>query len=65
MLVKKTTKLILASVIILSVFSGCAEKVKYVYIKSKCPSLQTFQVKTHADKHFKLNYVVKDENGSR
>jgi len=65
MLAQKTAKLVLASVIILSVFSGCAEKVKYVYIKSKCPSLQTFRVKTHANKHFKLNYVVKDVNGSK
>jgi len=57
--------LILASVIILSAFSGCNEKIKYVYIKSKCPRMQTFQVETHADKHFKLNYVVKDKNETR
>jgi len=65
MLARKTVMLVLASAVILSVFSGCAEKVKYVYIKSKCPSLQTFQVKTHEDKHFDLHYTVKDANGTK
>ena len=56
--------LIFLSALTLLIFSGCAEKVKYVYIKTPCPKLQTFEVNTSKDKHFTIHYKVKELNGS-
>ena len=60
----KRGMLILASVLTLLIFSGCGEKVKYVYIKTKCPKLQVFEVNTSKDKHFTIHYKVKEVNES-
>ena len=60
----KKRMLILASVLILWSFSGCGEKVRYVYIKTECPKLQTFEVNTSKDKHFTIHYKVKEVNES-
>ena len=60
----KKGMLILASVLILWSFSGCGEKVRYVYIKTECPKLQTFEVNTSKDKHFTIHYKVKETNES-
>ena len=54
-------KLILLSVITLFLFSGCSEKVKYIYIKTPCPQLQTYEVNTTKDKHFTIHYNVKEK----
>jgi len=58
-------KLIFLSALILFLFSGCGEKVKYVYIKTPCPKLQTFEVNTSQDKHFTIHYKVKETNETR
>ena len=62
---KNTLMLILLLGATLFTFSGCGEKIKYVYIKTPCPSLQTFDVNTSKDKHFDLHYTVKDANGTK
>ena len=54
--------LIFLSAITILAFSGCGEKVKYVYIKAQCPKLQTFEVNTSKDKHFTIHYKVKETN---
>jgi len=56
--------LILVSALTLLIFSGCGEKVKYIYVKTQCPKLQTYEVNISKNKHFKLHYKVKetDEN---
>jgi TRAP-type mannitol/chloroaromatic compound transport system permease small subunit len=59
MIVKKSM-IVLA--LILLVFSGCGEKIKYIYIKTPCPKLQTYEVNTTPQKHFKINYTVKEIN---
>ena len=56
--------LILMSALTLMTFSGCGEKIKYVYIKTECPKLQTFEVNTSKDKHFTIHYKVKEVNES-
>ena len=56
--------LIFLSAITILAFSGCGEKVKYVYIKAQCPKLQTFEVNTSKDKHFTIHYKVKETNES-
>ena len=59
-------RLILLSVITLLLFSiqGCVKK-EYVYLKPKCPKLQTYEVNTSKDKHFTIHYFVKDTNASK
>jgi len=57
-------KLIFLSALTLFLFSGCNEKVKYVYIKTPCPKLQTFEVNTSKDRHFTIHYKVKEINES-
>ncbi len=57
----KAIKLILASALTLLTFNGCGEKVKYVYVKTQCPKLQTFEVNTNKDKHFTIKYKVKEK----
>ena len=43
-------------------FSGCSEKprvvVKTVYIKSKCPKLQTLEINANKLEPMRLNYEV-------
>ena len=56
--------LILVSALTLMTFSGCGEKVKYVYVKTECPKLQTFEVNTSKNKHFTIHYNVKEKNES-
>jgi len=56
--------LILVSALTLLTFSGCGEKVKYVYVKTECPKLQTFEVNTSKNKHFTIHYKVKETNES-
>jgi hypothetical protein len=60
---------ILLMVVILLLFSmffnGCSERVKYVYIKSPCPKLQTYDLNLTPDKHFTIHYTVKDKNGTQ
>ena len=56
--------LIFLSALIFITFSGCGEKVKYVYVKTECPKLQTFEVNTSKDKHFTIHYKVKEVNES-
>jgi hypothetical protein len=58
------TKLMLLSVLTLFIFSGCVKK-EYVYVKTPCPKLQTYEVNTSKDKHFTLHYYVKDVNESK
>ena len=60
----KTMMLIFLSALILLIFSGCGEKVKYVYVKTECPKLQTFEVNTSKTKHFTIKYRVKEKNES-
>ena len=60
----KAIKLILVPAFTLLVFSGCGEKVKYVYVKTECPKLQTFKVNTSKDNHFTIHYKVKEINES-
>ena len=62
----KTIKaiLILVSALTILIFSGCGEKIKYVYVKTKCPKLQTFEVNTSRNKHFRIKYKVKELNES-
>jgi len=60
----KRVILILVSALILMTFSGCGEKVKYVYVKTPCPKLQTFEVNASKDKHFTIHYRVKEVNES-
>jgi len=57
-------KLIFLSVLTLFLFSGCGEKIKYVYVKTQCPKLQTFEVNTSKDRHFTIHYIVKETNES-
>jgi len=42
------------------IFSGCATKTKYVYVKTPCPKLQTFELNQTVP-HFHLDYKVKDK----
>jgi TRAP-type mannitol/chloroaromatic compound transport system permease small subunit len=56
----KKSMIVLA--LILLIFNGCGEKIKYVYIKTPCPKLQTYEVNTTPQKHFKINYTVKEIN---
>jgi hypothetical protein len=58
-------KLILLSVITLFLFSGCSEKVKYIYIKTPCPQLQTYEVNVTKDKHFSIHYNIKETNETK
>ena len=60
----KTIKaiLIFLSVATLLIFNGCGEKIRYVYVKTKCPKLQTFEVNTSKTKHFTIHYKVKEIN---
>ena len=58
----KTMMLIFLSALILLVFSGCGERIKYVYIKPQCPKLQTFEVNTSKNKHFTIHYKVIERN---
>ena len=51
-------KLILASVFTLLAFNGCTPKT--IYIKSKCPQLQTWEVQGLDN----IEYEVYDENGT-
>ncbi len=60
----KAIKLILLPAFILLSFSGCGEKVKYIYVKTECPKLQTFEVNTSKDNHFTIHYKVKEINES-
>jgi len=61
----KAIKLILVPALTLLVFSGCGEKVKYVYVKTECPKLQTFEVNTSKTKHFTIKYRVKKINETK
>lgn len=61
----KAIKLILVPALTLLVFSGCGEKVKYVYVKTECPKLQTFEVNTSKTKHFTIKYRVKEINETK
>ena len=61
---RKKAILIFLSALTLTIFSGCGEKVKYVYIKTTCPKLQTFEVNESKDKHFTIHYKVKEINES-
>ena len=61
---RKKAILIFLSALTLTIFSGCAEKIKYVYVKTPCPKLQTFEVNTSKDKHFTIHYKVKETNES-
>ena len=58
----KTMMSILMLALILLIFSGCGERIKYVYIKPKCPKLQTFEVNTSKNKHFTIHYKVIERN---
>jgi len=60
----KTMILILMSALTLLTFSGCGEKIRYVYVKTQCPKLQTFEVNTSKTKHFTIHYKVKEVNES-
>ena len=60
----RKTILIFLSALTLLVFSGCGEKIKYIYVKTKCPKLQTFEVNTSKTKHFTIKYKVKEVNES-
>ena len=60
----KAKTLIFLSVLTLLVFSGCGERIKYVYVKTRCPKLQTFEVNTSKDRHFTIHYIVKEVNES-
>ena len=57
-------KLILLSVITLFIFSGCVKK-EYVYVKTPCPQLQTYEVNTTKDKHFTIHYYIKEKNENK
>jgi len=56
--------LIFPLVLIFTIFNGCNEKIKYVYIKTQCPKLQTFDVNVSKNNHFRLHYKVKEINES-
>lgn len=51
--------------LILLFLSGCAcketEKIKYVFVKSKCPALQTYEYNITKTKPITLHIKVKDE----
>jgi hypothetical protein len=49
----------------LLLFNGCSEKVKYVYIKSPCPKLQTYELNLTPEKHFTIHYTIKDANETK
>jgi len=57
-------KLILLSVITLFIFSGCVKK-EYVYVKTPCPELQTYEVNTSKDKHFTIHYYIKEKDENK
>jgi len=61
----KQTFLIYLLGTILLVFNGCSEKIKYVYIKTPCPKLQTYELNLSNPLHFKINYRIRDTNESR
>ncbi len=54
--------LIFLSVLTALIFSGCGEKIKYVYVKTSCPKLQIFEINTSKGKHFTIHYKVKETN---
>ena len=66
-------KILLLSVILTSLFlNGCAckEKIKYVYLKTNCPKLQTYDYNITKTKPLTLHIKVKngkenDRNSSR
>ena len=62
MLLKNAKILIALSVLTILSFNGCNEPprvvVKTVYVHTKCPKLQTYDVNTTKVKDFKLNYKV-------
>ena len=60
---QKATLIYLLALIALT-FSGCNEKIKYVYVKTECPKLQTFEVNASKNKHFTIHYKVKEVNES-
>ena len=60
----KQALLILPLVLTVFLFEGCGSKIKYVYIKTQCPKLETFEVNTSKNKHFTIHYKVKEINES-
>jgi hypothetical protein len=59
MIVKKSMVVLALTLL---VFNGCGKKIKYVYIKTPCPKLQTYEVNTTPEEHFKIHYTVKETN---
>ena len=51
---------LLVMVITALIFSGCATKTKYVYVKTPCPKLQTMDINKTIP-HFHLDYKIKDK----
>jgi len=60
----KQTVLILLLALTVFLFEGCAPKIKYIYVKTKCPKLETFEVNTSKNKHYTIHYTIKDINES-
>jgi len=62
MLLKNIAILIALSALTALLFSGCSSQprvvTKIVYIHTKCPKLQSYEVNTTKWKEFKLNYKV-------
>ena len=58
----KRIYLIFLTVLTASIFSGCAERVKYVYIKTPCPKLQTYEFNLSKPEHFTIHYTIRDKN---
>ena len=61
----KQILLVCLTVLTASIFNGCAERVKYVYIKTPCPKLQTYEFNLTPEKHFTIHYTIKDVNETR
>ena len=61
----KQIYLIFLTALTASIFSGCAERVKYVYIKSHCPTLQTYESNLSKPEHFTIHYKIKDGNETK
>jgi len=60
-------KTLLLSVILTSLFlNGCAckEKIKYVYLKTNCPKLQSYDYNITKTKPIILHIKVKNEEGN-
>ena len=58
--IKKITSLIMVITLLLFLNGCCDKQVKYVYVKNKCPTLETVDINKTEKEPFDLHVKVKD-----